>query len=297
MRLAKSILIIGISGILACNGNEKEFDASGSFEAVETTISAEGSGILTEFELAEGQQLEKGQVLGFIDTTQLHLRKKQIEAQMQALLSRKPDISVQLASLQSQLDNAENEKKRIENLLEDDAATTKQLDDIQAQIDYLKGQIQAQRATLNTSINGIDLDANTLAVQIEQLLDQINKSRITSPISGTVLAKYVEPHEMTQTGKPLFKIADISKLTLRAYFSGDQLSQIKLGQEVTVRIDGPEGEMKEYKGSITWISDKAEFTPKTIQTKNERANLVYATKIIVVNDGQIKIGMYGEVSL
>lgn len=293
----KAIKPILLAGILACNGNEKNFDASGSFEAVETVISAEATGVVTELNITEGQNLEEGQLLGTIDTMQLHLRKKQLEAQMQSLLSRKPDISVQLASLYSQLDNAENEKERIVRLLEDDAATTKQLDDIKAQIDYLKGQIRAQRANLNTSINGIDLDANVLTIQIEQLLDQIDKSQIVSPISGTVLAKYIEKHEMTQAGKALFKMADLSKLTLRAYFSGDQLSQLQVGQKATVRIDGPEGNMKEYEGSITWISDKAEFTPKTIQTKNERANMVYATKILVENDGQIKIGMYGEVTL
>lgn len=279
----------------ACNTSEKNFDASGAFEAVETILSSEASGVIQSFEIQEGQQLKAGQLIGYIDSTQTYLRKKQLEAQINALLSRKPNVSVQLAALESQLKTAEKEQKRIANLVKDDAATTKQLDDINAQVETLKKQINAQRSTLSINVNGINQDANSLNYQLEQLDDMLQKCKIINPVDGTVLVKYVEAYEMTQPGRVLYKIADLSTLILRAYISGNQLAQIKLNQKVKVLTDDGNGGMKETTGTVTWISEKAEFTPKTIQTKEERANLVYAIKILVDNDGSYKIGMYGEI--
>jgi HlyD family secretion protein len=279
----------------ACN-NESTFDASGSFEAVETVISAEATGTLKSFQVEEGQSLEAGQQVGYVDTVQLYLKKKQLESQMEALAAKKPNIAVQLSSLQEQLKTAEVEKKRVENLVKSDAATTKQLDDVNAQIAVIKKQIDAQKSTLEISSTGINKDILPLGIQIEQLNDQLLKSRIVNPLSGTVIAKYAEQSEMVAAGKPLYKIADLSEIILRVYISANQLPQVKLNQTVKVHTDDGKGGFAETEGVITWISDKAEFTPKTIQTREERANLVYAMKVKVKNDGTYKIGMYGEVN-
>lgn len=279
----------------ACN-NEKTFDASGSFEAVETVISAETTGTLKEFQVEEGQSLESGQLVGYIDTVQLYLKKKQLESQMEALAAKKPNIQVQLSALQEQLKTAEIEKKRVENLVKSDAATTKQLDDVNAQIAVIKKQIDAQKSTLEISTTGINKDILPLGIQIEQLNDQLQKSRIINPLSGTVIAKYAEQSEMVAAGKPLYKIADLSEIILRVYISANQLPQVKLNQNVKVHTDDGKGGFAETSGVVIWISDKAEFTPKTIQTREERANLVYAMKVKVKNDGTYKIGMYGEIT-
>lgn len=276
--------------------HENTFDASGSFEAVETVISAEGSGKLEAFGVEEGQSLEAGQQVGYIDTVQLFLKKKQLESQMEALASKKPNIAVQLSALQEQLKTAETERKRVDNLVKSGAATTKQLDDIVAQIEVIKRQIDAQKSTLEISTTGISKDILPLKIQVEQLDDQLLKSRIVNPVGGTVIAKYAEQSEMVATGKPLYKIANLSEIILRVYISANQLPQVKLNQTVKVHTDDGKGGFAETSGVITWISDKAEFTPKTIQTKEERANLVYAMKIKVKNDGTYKIGMYGEVN-
>ncbi|MDO4230418.1 MAG: HlyD family efflux transporter periplasmic adaptor subunit [Capnocytophaga sp.] len=283
--------------ILACNGNNHDFDASGMFEAEETIISAQGQGALMEFNIREGQDLQAMQRVGYIDTLALYLKKKQVEAQIVALLGKKPNISLQLSALQEQLKTAENEKVRITNLLKGDAATTKQLDDINSQIQVIKRQIDAQKSTLNISSEGMNKDAVALQYQLEQIEDQINKSKIENPINGTVLTKYAQANEMVSIGKPLYKIADISELILRVYISGNQLPEIKLNQKVTVFTDDGKGGYHQSEGMISWISDKAEFTPKTIQTKDERANRVYAIKVNVKNDGRYKIGMYGEIKL
>ena len=279
----------------ACN-NESTFHASGSFEAVETVISAEATGTLKSFKIEEGQTLEAGQLLGYIDTVQLYLKKKQLESQMEALAAKRPNIAVQLSALQEQLKTAEAEKKRVENLVKSDAATTKQLDDVNAQIAVIKKQIDAQKSTLEISSNGINKDILPLGIQIEQLNDQLQKSRIVNPLAGTVIAKYAEQSEMVATGKPLYKIADLTEIILRVYISANQLPQVKLNQTVKVHTDDGKGGFAETGGVITWISDKAEFTPKTIQTREERANLVYAMKVKVKNDGTFKIGMYGEIN-
>jgi len=290
-----SVLAAIILSLTACN-NENTFDASGSFEAVETVISAEATGTLKSFQVEEGQTLEAGQQVGYIDTVQLYLKKKQIESQMEALAAKKPNIPVQLSAFQEQLKTAETEKKRIENLVKSDAATTKQLDDVNAQIAIIKKQIDAQKSTLEISSTGINKDMLPLGIQIEQLDDQLLKSRIVNPLSGTVIAKYAEQNEMVAAGKPLYKIADLSEIILRVYISANQLPQVKLNQTVKVHTDDGKGGFAETEGVIIWISDKAEFTPKTIQTKEERANLVYAMKVKVKNDGTYKIGMYGEIN-
>ena len=279
----------------ACS-NESTFDASGSFEAVEVIISAEATGTLKEFAVEEGQTLQSSQYIGYVDSIQLYLRKKQMESQMTALLAKKPDIAVQIAALQEQLKTAEIEQKRVANLVKSEAATTKQLDDINAQIEIIKKQIAAQKSTLVISSDGINKDIQPLQIQVEQLDDQLRKCRIVNPINGTVITKYAEQNEMAVTGKALYKIADLSTIILRVYVSGDQLSLVKLNQKVKVHTDDGSGGFREDEGTITWISDKAEFTPKTIQTKDERANMVYAMKIKLKNNGTYKIGMFGEIS-
>jgi HlyD family secretion protein len=281
--------------MLACHTEKKSFDASGSFEAEETIISAEATGTLLKFDVTEGKDLDSGQVVGYIDSIQLYLKKKQLEAQVHALLGKKPNISVQLSTLQSQLETAEKEKVRYTNLVDAGAAPSKQLDDIKAQIKSLKSQIDALKSSLDISSQGFSSDAAPFEIQIEQTQDQLAKCTIRNPMHGTVLIKYANVNEMAAIGKPLYKIADLSTINLRAFITGDQLPTVKLDQQVKVLTDDGQGGFKETPGTITWISDKAEFTPKTIQTKEERANMVYAIKIAVKNDGTYKIGMYGEV--
>lgn len=293
----KKLIIVLAAFVAGCAGGEIKYDASGTFEAVETIVSAEANGIIKRFTVEEGQELKANQVVGYVDSVQLYLKKKQLEAQIAAVLSKKPNIATQIASLQEQLRQAQREQTRVENLLKADAATQKQLDDATAQVEIIKKQIAAQESSLGITSKSINEESGPLTVQIAQLEDQLSKCKIVNEVNGTVLTKYAEVNEMTATGKPLYKIADLSEIILRAYVTGDQLPDLKLGQHVTVLIDAPENSYKEYPGEIQWISSKAEFTPKTIQTKDERANLVYAVKIRVKNDGLIKIGMYGEVKL
>ncbi|WP_293297416.1 efflux RND transporter periplasmic adaptor subunit [Pedobacter sp. UBA4863] len=292
---SSSFKIIAIAIILSACNNKVSFDASGTFEAEETIISSEATGTIKQFDVEEGQTLAAGQAIGYIDSLQLYLKRKQLLAQMKATTSRKPNVPAQLAALQSQLATAQKEKIRITNLVNGDAAPRKQLDDVNAQIDVIKKQIEAQKSSLDISTESIGKDVLPLQVQIEQLNDQLDKCKIINPINGTVLAKYAETNEMTVTGKPLYKIADLSNIILRVYVTGNQLPQIKLNQNVKVLTDDGKGGYKEATGKIMWINDKSEFTPKTIQTKNERANLVYAIKVYVKNDGTYKIGMYGEI--
>ncbi len=280
---------------LACNNSKNNYDASGSFETEETIISSEASGTIKQFDIQEGQSISAGQQIGYVDSTQLFLKKKQLEAQINSLLSKKPNISVQLATLQEQLKTAEKEQMRFSNLLKSGAATTKQVDDITAQVEILKKQIDAQKSTLSISSEGINKDAMPLQVQIEQLNDQLQKCKLINSVNGTVLTKYAEVNEITSPGKPLYKIADLSNLILRAYITGNQLPLVKLNQKVKLMTDDGSGKFNETEGIITWVNDKAEFTPKTIQTKDERSNMVYAIKILVKNTGQLKIGMYAEV--
>jgi HlyD family secretion protein len=288
-------ILLSASLLLACNDAEDTFDASGAFEAEETVISAEASGTIRQLDVEEGKTLAAGQTIGYIDSTQLYLKKKQLEAQIEAVLSKRPDISAQLAALQEQLRAAQTERARITNLVNAAAAPKKQLDDINTQIDVLEKQIAAQRSALGITSSSISQEGLALQVQIEQVNDQLAKCRIVNPVQGTVLTQYTKVNEVATPGKPLYKIADLSTIVLRAYITGSQLPQVKLNQKVKVLVDKGNGEYATHEGTITWISDKAEFTPKTIQTKEERANLVYAVKINVKNDGALKIGMYGEV--
>lgn len=296
--MKKTSLIISATTLLvltSCSNDKKNFDASGSFEAEETIISSEAAGTIKQLTIEEGQTIKAGQSIGYIDSVQLYLKKKQLEAQINAVLSKKPNVSVQLASLEEQLKTAEREQKRITNLVKADAATTKQLDDVNGNIEVIKRQIEAQKSSLDISSEGINKEATPLEIQIEQLNDQLQKCKIINSVNGTVLTKYVEANEMASVGKPLYKIADLTSIILRAYISGNQLPQIKINQTVKVSTDNGNGGFKQTEGIITWINDKAEFTPKTIQTKDEQANMVYAVKIKVKNDGSYKIGMYGEI--
>ncbi|MGM5631479.1 HlyD family efflux transporter periplasmic adaptor subunit [Apibacter raozihei] len=296
--MKNSILLAGLfSTIISCNRNTFEHDASGTFEATEIIVSSEASGKLESLQLVEGDVLKKNQYVGYVDSTQLFLKKMQLMAANKAIQVKRPDIPVQVSSLQEQLSKAEFEKERILKLLADNAATQKQLDDANSQIAVLKKSIDAQVNTLSTSVKGLDEETNTNKVQISQIEDQLQKSKIINPIEGTVLNKYIEEKEIVTQGKPLYKIADTKNLFLRAYIVAGQLEKVKIGQKVTVYITLSENKQKSYPGTISWISDKAEFTPKTIQTQDERQNLVYAVKIAVKNtDGLIKIGMYGDVN-
>jgi HlyD family secretion protein len=290
-----SIILTALIFLASCSGNENPYDASGTFEAVETIVPAEVSGTIRAFHVSEGQTIAEGDTVGYIDSVQLYLRKKQLLAQIRSVLSRKPNVATQLAALEEQLRQAEREQQRVGRLLKSDAATQKQYDDAHTQVAVIQRQIEAQHSTLGITTSSLTEETLPLRVQIEQLNDQLDKCRIINPVAGTVLTKYAETHEMAAVGKPLYKIADLSTVNLRAYVTGEQLPGLKLGQAVTVLADQKDGAVKEYAGTIAWISDKAEFTPKTIQTKDERANLVYAVKISVKNDGHLKIGMYGEV--
>lgn len=291
------ILITCIAiGTIACNKNENTFDASGSFEAIETMISSEVSGTLKVFKLEEGQSIDSGATIGYVDSTQLYLKKKQLISQISAIRSRTPDIGIQISILQEQLNTAYREQQRISNILKAGAGTAKQLDDINSTIATIKKQINAQTSSLEISKEGLNKDAAALQIQIEQINDQLAKCKIINPVNGVVLTKYVEANEMVVPGKVLYKIADLSTLILRAYISSDQLPNIKLNQTVKVNTDDGKGGFTQTEGILIWINDKAEFTPKTIQTKNERANMVYAVKVKVKNDGRYKIGMYGEIN-
>lgn len=291
------VLTIGTFMImLSCNQNKFEHDASGTFEATEVIVSSEANGKLEIFQLTEGDLIAQGQYVGYIDSIQLYLKKKQLLAANRAIQVKRPDISVQVSSIKEQIEKAEFEKRRIQRLLTDNAATQKQLDDINSQIKVLKKSLNAQVNSLATSVNSLNEESNTNNVQVAQIEDQLKKCKIINPIKGTVLNKYVEEKELVTQGKALYKIADTKNLFLRAYIVSEQLEKIKIGQKVKVYINISEDKQKFYPGTVTWISDKAEFTPKTIQTKDERQNLVYAVKIAVANtDGLIKIGMYGDV--
>jgi HlyD family secretion protein len=290
-----SILAVAALIWLSSCTQKSQFDASGTFETEETIISAEASGKIKEFNIQEGQTLKAGQYVGFIDTAQLYFSKMNMQAQIDAGLSRRPDVAAQLAALKVQLQTAKHEQARIANLVKADAATQKQLDDQTSQVDQIQKQIDAQISTLDISTQSINKETVPIQALIKQVTDQINKCYLVNPVNGTVLAKYARLDEVAIPGKPLYKIADLSSLLLRAYVTDDQFTKIKLGQKVKVLIDSADNKYKEYEGTINWISDKAEFTPKTIQTKDERANLVWATKITVKNDGLLKIGMYADV--
>ena len=283
--------------LTAACGRSGDFDATGTFEATEVVVSAEATGRILRFDAEEGDVLEVGRQVGAIDTVQLYLQKLQLERQRASVVSNRPDIAKQAASLREQIAKQQTERRRVENLLRDGAATTKQLDDIDAQIKVLNGQLEAQLSTLRNNAASIDENSSSIDLQIARIEDQLAKCRIASPVAGTVLAKYSEAGELASVGRPLMKVADLDRIYLRAYFTSDQLAGLKLGQEVTVRADFGGDSRIDYPGRIVWIASESEFTPKTIQTRDSRANLVYAAKIAVENDGRLKIGLYGEVRL
>ncbi|MBL7733165.1 MAG: HlyD family efflux transporter periplasmic adaptor subunit [Chitinophagaceae bacterium] len=307
--IAAALLLL--TAATACNSNGKQFDASGTFEAEETIVSAEMPGRILSLTAEEGSLLKKDSVVGQVDASSVSLQEEQVEASIRALNEKTADAGPQVQLLQNQLavqesqfNNLLHEKTRIENLVKADAATTKQLDDISSQVEVARRQmnvtrqqIAVQRNNVATQNRSILSEADPLRKRVAQLKDQAQKASIINPVSGTVITKYAETGEITSAGKALYKIADLSFLHLRAYITGSQLPQVKLNQPVKVFIDEGTKKYKEYTGTITWIADKAEFTPKTIQTKEERANLVYAIKVKVKNDGYLKIGMYGEVKL
>ena len=293
----KRIFICCTLPLLAACGRNGDFDATGTFEATEVVVSAEAAGRILRFDAEEGDRLEAGRQVGAIDTVQLYLQKLQLERQRASVVSNRPDIAKQVASLREQIAKQQTERRRVENLLRDGAATTKQLDDIDAQIKVLDGQLEAQLSTLRNNAASIDENSSSIELQIARIEDQLAKCRIASPVAGTVLAKYSEAGELASVGRPLMKVADLDRIYLRAYFTSDQLAALKLGQEVTVTADFGGDSRIDYPGRIVWIASESEFTPKTIQTRDSRANLVYAVKIAVENDERLKIGLYGEVEL
>jgi HlyD family secretion protein len=291
-------LAIAVAFMLsACGNGNNTYDASGIFEATEVMVSAKGTGEIMQFDIQEGQNVEANKQVGYMDTTQLYLKKVQLMANMKAVESRHYNVSKQIASIQQQIATQKTEQKRYENLVKSNAANQKQLDDINAQIALLEKQLTAQTETLENGNKSVTGESLGLEAQIAQIEDQIKKSIITSPIDGTVLSKYAEQGELAAQGRTLFKVADIAHMNLRVYITADQLTSLKIGQQVKVYADQGKSDRKEYQGTIIWISDKAEFTPKTIQTRDERANLVYAVKVAVQNDGLIKKGMYGEIKI
>lgn len=289
-----SLLVLALA-MTACGKGNKAYDASGVFESTEVTISAEGNGKIMSLGIQEGDRLEAGAVVGCIDTVQLFLSKVQLEASRRAVGSGRLNISRQIAALESQIVKQRQELDRFTKLEQAGASNRKQVEDIQALLDILERQLAAQKESLQNANSNVSGQADAIEAQIAQLEDRIRKCVITSPVSGTVLAKYSEAGELAVQGRALFKVADLENIRLRAYITADQLTNIKLGQAVKVYADQGTSGRKEYAGTLVWISDKAEFTPKTIQTRDERANLVYAVKIAVKNDGLIKLGMYGEV--
>ena len=293
----KKVLYIAVSLLAIACSKEAEFDAQGTFEATEVVVSSEATGRILNFDIEEGMTIVANQAVGTIDSLQLHLQRKQLVAQQSALLSSRPDVKKQVAALREQIAKQNEELRRVENMLKDGAATQKQKDDIEAQIKILESQLDATLSTLDKNTSTINENSVALEAQIAALDDRISKCSILSPVGGTVLVKYAEAGELASVGKPLMKIADLQKIYLRAYFTSDQLANIKLGDEVKVVADFGSDERYDYTGRIAWISSESEFTPKTIQTKDSRANLVYAVKIAVENDGRLKIGLAGEVVL
>lgn len=322
--MKKTIALICLILVMtACGKKEKEYDATGIFEATEVTISAKSTGELKLFNVMEGEQVENGNVIGRVDSYQLLMKKEQLEtnrgqlsankrqlaSSRNATDSRQLDLEKQLSSINQQIANAKREQQRFSELVRDGAVPRKQLDDINYQIKVLEKQLDATRdqirsnnasleeqsAGIEAQMDGVDAQVANLEAQIRQIDDQIANTEIIAPFTGTVLEKYVELGEFVSTGKPLFKMADTNSMFLRAYVTSAQLQNIKVGQDVKVFADYGDGKKKEYDGKISWISNQSEFTPKTILTDDERADLVYAIKVVFKNDGFVKIGMYGEV--
>lgn len=293
----KKIMYITLAVLAVSCGKEAEFDAQGTFEATEVVVSSEASGRIMRLDAEEGTQVLANAVVGEIDSLQLDLQRKQLIAQRSALLGSRPDVQKQVATIKEQIAKQKTELARFANMLKDGATTQKQYDDMEAHLRVLESQLDATLSTLTKNTVTINNNSAALEAQILALEDRIAKCQVVSPVGGTVLVKYAEVGELATMGKPLFKVADLDKIYLRAYFTSEQLSKVKLGDTVKVIADFGAEERYEYEGAITWIASESEFTPKTIQTKDSRANLVYAVKIAVKNDGRLKIGLAGEVIL
>ena len=288
--LAGAVLVTAVS----CKDTDGSNDASGTFEATEVMVSSEASGRIMVLDIHEGGVLKAGQGCGLVDTLQPYLQKRQLEAGVEAALSRRRDVETQTAYIKEQIEVNRREADRVRNLIAADAANTKQLDDITSSIKLLETQLAATEADIAQNNTIAEAEAASYRAQIAQVDESLRRCRITSPIDGTVLVKYAEAGELTAAGKPLFKIADLSRMNLRAYITASQLTSVRIGQKVRVFADSGEDGVREYEGTVSWISDQSEFTPKTIQTRDERANLVYAIKVSFINDGYVKIGMYGD---
>lgn len=277
--------------------SKPDYDATGIFEATTVTVASETTGKILSFGPVEGDSISAGQPVAVIDTAMLVLQRRQLGSQQASAISSQPDVDVQAASVRAQIAHQEQECQRLQRLMADGAATQKQLDDANAHLKVLRSQLQANISTLGKNRTSLGDNARAIEYQAAQIADQLERSVVKSPVSGTLLVKYAEAGEFAVPGKPLFKIANLNDIYLRGYFTAVQLADIKLGQKVTVIADFGDDKHYEYPGTITWISEESEFTPKSIQTNDTRANLVYAVKIAVKNDGRLKLGQYGEVKL
>lgn len=286
-----SLIILTLLMMSACKNEKEQSDAYGNFEAVETIVSAEAAGKLLKMEVRQGDQVEAGQLVALIDTTELILRREQTKAQLMASETKKQNVTAQINVLKEQKKNVQTTQERLSKMYADRAATLQQMDDINGQLNVLDKQI----VSTNTQFQLIASEMEVIKRQLDLLDEQLAKCRVSSPISGTVLETYLETGELVTPGKPVLKMADLSNLELRAYVSGGQLEKVRLGNEVKVLIDSGNEQMQSFNGKISWISSEAEFTPRIIQTREERVKLMYAVKIVVPNDGRLKIGMPGEV--
>lgn len=295
--IIRTAVILSAVILISCGNSEKDVYASGTFDARELIISSKLNGEILEMSVTEGDLVEKDQILGVIDSVQLELQKEQLLSSMRSMDARRPDRTAQLAPLSQQIKTAEREERRIGNLYKVGAATEKDYDNMRSQLLSLQKQYEALQSSLNKSNDGIDEDLNSMEIQVQLIEQQIGYSKIISPISGRVIAQYAEQGEYAVPGKSILKIADLSRIYLRAYVTSAQLTELKLGQSVQVTADFGEKGNRIYEGTISWISDKSEFTPKTVQTRDERSNLVYAVKVNVENDGYLKLGMYGGMKI
>ncbi len=285
------LLLLLAAFLFGCNVNHEKSDAYGNFEATEITISAQATGELLQFNLEEGDFIEVGRFIGYVDTTNLVLKKQQLLAQIQAIKSKFINLDAQVAVFQQQRTNVKRDLERVEKMFNDGAATQKQMDDMHGQVEVIEKQIKA----VQSQKLAVNAELEVVRKQIDEVNESIKKSVISNPVDGVVLTKYVNAYEMVGMGKPLYKIADLREMKLKVFVNGGQLPDVKIGQEVVVFVDKDKDENRELQGTVTWISQSAEFTPKIIQTKEERVNLVYAVKVLVKNDGSLKIGMPGEV--
>ena len=295
--MKKSLNLIAMALLITACNKTPDYDATGIFEATTVTVSSETTGKILSLDISEGDSIKNGQTIAVIDTTMLVLQQKQLNSQKMSVENSSPDIVAQVSSLRVQIAHQRHECERLGRLLADGATTQKQYEDAQSQLKVLQAQLDALTSSLSNNRNSISDNAVALQYQQEQLEEQIEKSMVKSPLTGTVLIKYAEQGEFATPGKPICKIADLNDIYLRSYFTVSQLADIHIGQNVTVIADFGGDKQYEYPGTITWIAQESEFTPKSIQTKDSRANLVYAVKIAVKNDGRLKLGQYGEVRL